>query len=47
MQVMCCAIDLTLLGAVPLNAEKRMVTVARLISVLRFGLFVCGGGFVM
>jgi len=26
---MCCAIDLTLLGAVPLNAEKRMVTVAR------------------
>jgi len=44
---MCCAIDLTLLGAVPLNAEKRMVTVARLICVLRFGLFVRGGVFVM
>jgi hypothetical protein len=44
---MCCAIDLTLLGAVPPNAEKRMVTLPRLVSVLRFGLLVYGGGFVM
>jgi hypothetical protein len=47
MQVMCCAIDLTVLGAVPPNAEKRVVTVARFVSVLRFGLFVYGGGFVI
>jgi hypothetical protein len=39
MQVICRAIDLTLLGALPPIAGKRMVTVAMLVSVLRFVLF--------